>query len=479
MLDQFQKEKFAIEQEAALLKLEKIRFELEKAKIEEKVTNSMKNLKIQEKSEGPSPMDIDQMVTTARAVAQLLNNVKRLDPALLKIDEKKLLGEGAFGKVYSATYLKVKVAAKVVKRHESIDESFNNETNILSRLRHPNIVQCMGIIVEPERFVIALELVEGMTLDKFLMARRKADLPVDHGLFFKIAKQLAYALHYLHSQNPPIVHNDVKSLNIMMTITNDVKLLDFGLSRSKTASSATIATVNAVAQIGTIVWSAPEQLTVKLRRSRGPKSDVYSFSSVLFELLTLNFPYHKETQEGMSIPDIIQLVVEEKEKPEIPSNVSPHIAELLNSCWSWDPAGRPTMEKVLIKLDELNLPDPYPSIFVASGANKEELQDPTVTSVLLNVVQYVTASPRKTPMSADDLLIEILNAKKQLKPPMPGKLPKIPTATSNELKDVLKRAIDNRRNAFQDSIKNHSAKIGNSIWKEHLASKLIQHSPKI
>jgi len=188
---------------------------------------------------------------------------------------------------------KRKVALKVVRSEFAKDKKFvqlmAREAMIGSMLQHPNIVQTLEFNEADGRCFLALEYVEGHTLDQLLTTQRNegnSGLPLSVALEAMV--QTLKGLGYAHSLKSPegedlgIVHRDLKPGNIMLSRHGLVKVMDFGIATARIAS-ANITTAGQVR--GTPIYMAPEQVTGKPLDGR---ADQFAAATVLYELLTGN-----------------------------------------------------------------------------------------------------------------------------------------------------------------------------------------------
>ncbi|XP_026436822.1 uncharacterized protein LOC113334820 isoform X3 [Papaver somniferum] len=173
-------------------------------------------------------------------------------------------------------------------------------------------------------------------------------------------RQEAHGMNYLHRCKPPIVHRDLKSSNLLVDKNWNVKVGDFGLSRFK--HSTYLTTKMGKGTVCTVTlpqpqWMAPEVIR---NESSDEKSDVYSFGVVLWELATQKVPW-----DTLNTVQVIGAVGFMDRRMEIPEDIDPHWASLIESCWHSDPKCRPSFEELLEKLKVL--PSRYS--FQKSGAN--------------------------------------------------------------------------------------------------------------
>jgi serine/threonine protein kinase len=222
-----------------------------------------------------------------------------------KILEK--LGEGGMGVVYEArdTNLDRFVAIKVLPAEKVADperkQRFVQEAKAASSLNHPNIITIYDIGQAQGVDFISMECVVGKTLDRLIPQR---GMRLNEAL--KYAVQIADALARAHSAG--IVHRDLKPGNIMVNEHGLVKVLDFGLAKLTEAtpvgedeSTRTIRPTTEEGKIvGTVAYMSPEQAEGKKVDAR---SDIFSFGSVLYEMVTGGQAFHGDTKA--SVPGIV------------------------------------------------------------------------------------------------------------------------------------------------------------------------------
>ncbi|XP_062091876.1 serine/threonine-protein kinase CTR1-like [Humulus lupulus] len=254
----------------------------------------------------------------------------------------KKIGSGSFGTVYHAKWRGSDVAVKVLKEqdfHAKHFKEFLEEVAIMKRLQHPNIVSFIGAITQPPNFSIVTEYLKNGCLYK-LLRRPDAGVILDERLRLNMAYDVAKGMNYLHQLQPPIVHRDLKSPNLLVDSRYTVKVCDFGLSRSKAntfLSSKTAA--------GTPEWMAPEVLRAELSNE---KSDVYSFGVILWELMTLQQPWSNLKQL-----EVVGEVGFKNKRLEIPTNVHPQVATLIEICWASELWQRPSFSYIMEALQQL------------------------------------------------------------------------------------------------------------------------------
>ncbi|XP_029912105.1 interleukin-1 receptor-associated kinase 1 [Myripristis murdjan] len=203
------------------------------------------------------------------------------------------VGQGGFGVVYRARIRNTPLAVKRLKQDSPLDwtlvrQSFRTEVEKLSQFRHPNIVELLGFCESAGCFCIIYNFMENRSLEDQLHA-------VDSTLSWQqrvgVVEGASRALQFLHAppQNqPPLIHGDVKSSNILLDRHLEAKLADFGLARvgrpSSGRSATRTASVGRTATVrGTLAYLPDEYVD---NGELGPAVDVYSFGVVLLEVLT-------------------------------------------------------------------------------------------------------------------------------------------------------------------------------------------------
>ncbi|CAM0882191.1 unnamed protein product [Alopecurus aequalis] len=248
-----------------------------------KVVNSSSKLLKYSGSSGTPPRSRDRDMESGSSQDMGSRfSYEELEEATDSFNENRELGDGGFGTVYKGYLVDGRVVA--VKRLYNNSyrrvEQFVNEAAILARLRHPNLVTFYGCTSKQSReLLLVYEFVQNGTVADHLHGHRAAERALPWPLRLNIAIESAAALTYLHAIEPPIVHRDVKTNNILLDTDFHVKVADFGLSRLFPLDVTHVST----APQGTPGYVDPEyhqcyQLT--------DKSDVYSFGVVLVELIS-------------------------------------------------------------------------------------------------------------------------------------------------------------------------------------------------
>ncbi|KAG3206830.1 hypothetical protein PC128_g467 [Phytophthora cactorum] len=270
-----------------------------------------------------------------------------------KVKIKKLISRGAFGKVYLGKFNRKPVAVKMlVAATRGCIQQVNDllaETKMIATMDHPHILSFIGVAWDSlSDLCIVLEYMDGGDLRSLLDKSIKAGQSVGiNKTKATIALHVCHALTYLHSLNPPIVHRDLKSRNVLLNRSMTAKLTDFGISRERPDNTMT-------AGVGTSLWMAPE---VMLGKKYGLKADMFSFGVVLSELDLHTMPYAHAMLRGIdSVGDpmtgaaLLQKITAGEEHVKFSVKTPEVIVELGRACVSLNPDDRPSAAEALYKL---------------------------------------------------------------------------------------------------------------------------------
>jgi eukaryotic-like serine/threonine-protein kinase len=200
-----------------------------------------------------------------------------------------LLRQGGMGEVYSAedSQLGRRVALKILPKHRTSDPErvarFVREVRASATLNHPSIVAVHDAGRDGDVHFLAMELIDGVPLSEWMRKRRSIASRVE--LMAQVAEGLAKA------HDAGIVHRDLKPDNIMVTADSRAKIVDFGIAKLTERSgerSALTGSTTPTSRVGTTAYMSPEQIEGK---SLDRRTDVFSFGSVLYELLTGTSPF--------------------------------------------------------------------------------------------------------------------------------------------------------------------------------------------
>jgi len=224
----------------------------------------------------------------------------------------EVLGKGAMGTVYKGLDPAIDrlVALKTIRLDavanedeiQELKERLVREAKAAGKLSHPNIVTIYDVGHEGDLQYIAMEYLEGFTLEEII--KRKVDL--NYKIVAKLTVQACDALDYAHDRG--IVHRDIKPANIMVLNNFQVKVMDFGIARLETSSSMTQTGI----AMGTPNYISPEQLQ-GLPVDR--RSDIFALGVVLYEFLTREKPFR-----GENLSQLIYNIINHNPPPVVEKN---------------------------------------------------------------------------------------------------------------------------------------------------------------
>ena len=263
------------------------------------------------------------------------------------------IGFGGSSEVFLGDYRGTQVAVKKLKtfslKEENLKE-FKREVSSLSIIRHPNLVLFMGAIAEQNNICIVTEYCDGGTL--FSILHQRKEINISWQLRIRILLEIATGMNFLHTNNPQIIHRDLKSLNILLTnkIVNSnnltsIKISDFGLSKILSSlDKKEIMTGNC----GTCHWMAPEVIK---NLNYSIKADVYSFGIIIWECCARETPYKNLNQQ-----QITYFVTVKKGRPDlnlIPKDCPIGMKELMIKCWNDNENDRPNFGNIINELKKI------------------------------------------------------------------------------------------------------------------------------
>ncbi|XP_061354088.1 leucine-rich repeat receptor protein kinase HPCA1 [Gastrolobium bilobum] len=274
--------------------------------------------------------------------------------------ESNEIGFGGYGKVYRGMLPDGKMVAIKRAQQGSMQGGleFKTEIELLSRVHHKNLVGLVGFCFEQGEQMLVYEFMPNGTLRESLSVAGRSDIHLDWKRRLRIALGSARGLAYLHElANPPIIHRDVKSSNILLDENLTAKVADFGLS--KLVSDSEKGHVSTQVK-GTLGYLDPEYyMTQQLTE----KSDVYSFGVVMLELITSRQPIEKgkyivrEVRTLMNKKDEEYYGLRELMDPVVRNTPNligfGRFLELTMQCVEESAAERPTMSEVVKTLETI------------------------------------------------------------------------------------------------------------------------------
>ncbi len=268
-----------------------------------------------------------------------------VQPGTLLGNRYKVLGliaQGGMGAVYKCsdtrlagrlcavkeTWIDPKLSPAQVKQ---MHEQFKREATTLATLDHPNLPKVSDYFSSGARHYLVMDYVAGQDLLTLLKNRPAGQpgLPVAQVLDW--ADQLCAALHYLHTQNPPILHRDIKPANIKLADSGIIKLVDFGLVKWMAPDDDS--TITVIQGLGTLAYTPLEQYGGETGHT-DPRTDIYALGATLYHLLTGQPP--ASAKQRFLRPD--SLVEPQRLAPDLP----PHVAQAILKAMAMHPQDRPS-----------------------------------------------------------------------------------------------------------------------------------------
>ena len=287
-------------------------------------------------------------------------------PSFEGFDEFSLIGRGGMATVWRARQIALDrpVAIKVLdpeqcKDDEDIDR-FQSEARAAARMSHPGIIQVYDAFYRDGRFCFVMELVEGETVGAWI--RRAGRLSAEESLF--VARGVATALAYAWERQN-LVHLDVKPENVMIDATGDVKVMDFGLSRSRASLQSRREDGSEGGYVyGTPAYMPPEQATGE--PDLGPQADMYALGATIFHAVSGRRLFSKiPTAEVMDA----QVNLQDESLFDLDRTLSPFFCEFVERRLAKKPADRfAGWDAVLRAIDHLEEGRPVPEGPIPDGA---------------------------------------------------------------------------------------------------------------
>ena len=259
--------------------------------------------------------------------------------------EKPPFAQGGYGFVYRGKWLGEPIALKELINLNLTDDAikeFEEEAFKMARLRSFYVVTVYGITLNDQGRLKGI-VMEYMPQESLYKTLNNKEIVLSWLVRRKMALAVARGLSSLHQQN--IIHNDLKSLNVLVRQQGDawvLKLTDFGLSRIKQETSRFTGQPQ-----GTPAWMAPELFE---QHTYSRASDVYAYGIVLWEIVSRERPFKEKTDL-----QIMRSVCDKRERPFIPTEAPSLLVALMGLCWKQNKAERLPIKKVITRLKALPL----------------------------------------------------------------------------------------------------------------------------
>ncbi|XP_067910365.1 ankyrin repeat and protein kinase domain-containing protein 1 [Heterodontus francisci] len=291
------------------------------------------------------------------------------------------IASGGFTKVFKAKHKLWRVNLAVKCCHLLCEESSSFERNMshlveeaakMLKINFKYILPIYGICTRPAGIV--MEYMENGSLDK-LLVRYTLTWPMK----FRIIHEIAVGMNFLHSVNPPLLHLNLKPGNVLVDENLHIKISDFGLSKWEDYLSSMEQIERSVVR-GTIRYMPPELLN----RPSGVKHDVYSFSIVMWEILTQQKSYAGENIMAVFVKvaagerPCLQLI------PENSPQECTQIIDLMKRCWDQELKRRPAFSEIVVETEMLYSLLQFPDIQMNKQTEKSKLAPQSSSSSLHN-----------------------------------------------------------------------------------------------
>ena len=273
-----------------------------------------------------------------------------------ELTDRDELGRGAYGKVYAVKYCQTICAAKQIHsillegvgqvEMQRTIESFMRECRQCSRLRHPNVIQFLGVYYPTgeggtNRMRLPVMVMEMMADSLTSFVEKHEKIPVH--IKYSIVHDVSLGLCYLHNHDPPIVHRDLSPNNVLLTAHHVAKISDLGVAKVIKADSRKTMTKAP----GTVDFMPPESLANT--PVYGPPMDVFSFAGIILHTFNQQWPrpteqvqFDPKTRKMMALSEV------ERRQQYLDKMVGEAevLRPLVEECLDYDPAVRPTIATV-------------------------------------------------------------------------------------------------------------------------------------
>jgi len=260
------------------------------------------------------------------------------------LTQGECLGTGGFGAVYRGTFKGAEVAIKKLFCEDAANlspsqlDELGKEVAALKNLRHERLVSFIGASLQPPNLCIVTEFMSGGSLHQLL---HKAKTALSLSQQAKMALQVAEGVSFLHSLTPPVVHRDLKSLNIVLDKQYNAKICDFGLTQSM---DKTHISLKEGGNGGSPRYMAPECYDNKGKITE--KVDVWATGCILIEIFGGPLPY----DDCNNMQQIVAKVLIEKMCPHIPYHLPRGVRSIVEDCFHFDLTQRTSAPEVYSRL---------------------------------------------------------------------------------------------------------------------------------
>ncbi|XP_056598696.1 receptor-interacting serine/threonine-protein kinase 2 isoform X1 [Triplophysa dalaica] len=277
-----------------------------------------------------------------------------------KLTDLHYISKGGFGTVFRAQHSdwRTTVAIKCLKLDSPVGERERNcllkEAEVLHKARFNYIIQIFGVCNEPEFFCIVTEFMTNGSLDELLHEKDMYPV-VAWPLRLRMLYEIALGVNFLHNMNPPLLHHDLKTQNILLDGEYHVKIADFGLSKWRQLSITKGSGSKPAEMGGTVIYMPPEEYEPSKNRRADVKYDVYSYAIIMWEVLSRRIPYEDATNPMQIMFSVLRGSRPDTGPDSLPTDI-PSRETLINimTCgWTTNPEERPSFLHCLIELEPM------------------------------------------------------------------------------------------------------------------------------
>uniref|UniRef100_UPI0037E9987C receptor-interacting serine/threonine-protein kinase 2-like n=1 Tax=Semicossyphus pulcher TaxID=241346 RepID=UPI0037E9987C len=277
-----------------------------------------------------------------------------------KLTDLYYLSRGGFGTVFKAQHSdwRTTVAIKCLKLDAPVGERERNcllkEAEVLHKARFNYIIQIFGICNEPEFFCLVTEFMSNGSLD--LLLHEKEMYPVlAWPLRLRILYEIALGVNFLHNMNPPLLHHDLKTQNILLDGEFHVKIADFGLSKWRQLSVSKGSGSKPTEMGGTVIYMPPEKYEPSKSRRADVKHDMYSYAIIMWEVLSRQIPFEDVTNPMQIMFSVLRGTRPDTGLDSLSANIPSRdtLISLMTCGWTNNPDERPSFLQCLIELEPM------------------------------------------------------------------------------------------------------------------------------
>ncbi|PIA52498.1 hypothetical protein AQUCO_01000401v1 [Aquilegia coerulea] len=319
------------------------------------ITLDSKSFESYEKTTGKSMEESEEFLESISGISQSLK--------VYKFEELELATENFSSKYWIKGSVYRGMINGSLAAIKKTDRDVTKEINILNKINHFNLIKLSGVCFDEGYWYLVFEYALNGSLTEWIYYNTSTKKVLSWEERMQIALDVASGLNYLHSYtNPPHVHKDIKTSNVLLDSDFRAKIANFSLARSADGEGGEFALTRHI--VGTKGYMAPEYLE---NGYVSPKLDVYSFGIVMLEIVTGKEAAVAREAGKFFLPEALTAILgDENPKEKLKNFIDPSlrgdypldlallIARLIDSCLRRDPAGRPAMDDIQQTLSNIS-----------------------------------------------------------------------------------------------------------------------------